>query len=171
MQSFIRGRYRSFVGETVAGFYVHDIASQVRPNRDGSPNYDCRCLRCNQYFVKRQAELNNGANGARIFCGNHTCSASRVEHPQLASLADLRKSEAQERAARGREKKKREAEMQNRAESERAEQEEKSKWRVFATSLFNAGVRLDSPEWVSFERWRCWSVEFRADMLARIEQG
>ncbi len=120
MQTFIRGRWRSYVGETVGGFYVFDIASQVTANRDGSPRYDVRCNSCLHYDIRTQLELSTAANGARMFCSNQTCPASRVEHPESESLTDLRRQEREQEARTEREQASRRAEAARRAAKDAA---------------------------------------------------
>jgi hypothetical protein len=168
MNNFIRGRWRSFIGETVGGFHIFDIASQVRANRDGSPNYDVRCLKCNRYGIKSQRELTNGANGAMIFCSNHACVASRVQHPESESLADLKRQEREQEARTQREQAARQVLRKQEVAQKRSERADKSRWLVLANSQLKSGIEIDSPEWVSFERWQRWSPEFQADILKRV---
>ena len=101
--SFIRNRWLNYDGQTISGFYVYGISSQVTACPDGSPRYDVRCNRCLHYDIRTQLELSRAANGARMLCTNQTCPASRVEYPGGESLADIRLAERQEQAWRERE--------------------------------------------------------------------
>jgi hypothetical protein len=99
---------------------VYSISSQVMANRDGSPRYDVRCNRCLHYDIRNQVELSRAANGARMFCTNHTCPASRVEHPESESLTGLRKAERQEQAQNERAQAARQSEAARRAAKDAA---------------------------------------------------
>jgi len=170
MNTFIRNKWRSYVGETVSGFYVFDISSQVTANKDGSPRYDCRCTKCNYYQIKSQSELTNGANGAMLFCSNQVCPASRVQHPETESLADLRRQEREQEARTQREQAARQMVRKQQVAKQRSERADKSRWLALANSKLKSGLEIDSPEWVSFERWQRWSSEFQADILRRVAE-
>jgi hypothetical protein len=96
--TFIRNRFLNYEGRTLYGFWVYGISSQVTASPDGSPRYDVRCNRCLHYDIRTQTELSRAANGARMLCTNQTCAASRTDHPESESLADLRRAERQEHA-------------------------------------------------------------------------
>jgi hypothetical protein len=168
MQTFIRNKWRNYEGQTVSGFFVYSISSQVMANKDGSPNYDVRCLKCNRYGIKSQRELTNGANGAMIFCSNHTCVASRVQHPESESLADVKRQEREQEARTQREQAARQVLRKEEVAKERSERADKSRWLVLANSQLKSGIEIDSADWVSFERWRRWSPEFQAELLRRV---
>jgi hypothetical protein len=168
MQTFIRNRWLNYEGRTISGFYVYSISSQVTANRDGSPNYDVRCLKCNRYEIKNQRELTHGANGAMIFCSNKTCVASKVQHPESESLADLKRQEREQEARTQREQAAGQVLRKQEVAKQRSERADKSRWLVLANSQLKSGIEIDSPEWVSFERWQRWSPEFQADILKRI---
>jgi hypothetical protein len=168
-QNFIRGRYLNYEGQTIAGFYVHGISSEVTPSRDGSPRYSVRCQRCLHYDIRTQTELSRAANGAFTPCSNATCSASTVQHAESESIADLRRAERQEQVRKTLEAETERQKAAQRAAKEAAERRHLESFRDdhrrFVLQQINQGVPAE--QIMSLEKF----ANLRYDVRERINQA
>jgi len=171
MPGFIRN-FRSFVGEVVAGLRVRSIASEVRPNRDKSPNYDAQCLTCKESVIMSQAQLANAANGVITLCPNHTCP-SRLRRSEGETLSQIRareraaEREAQRKAAEARE---RSAQRAAKAAAENvALAPFRADWHDYC--LYQIDHNVPTAEILNFQRWMSIGDQARTRIMQVVRQN
>ena len=159
-QDFIRGRYANLEGcRTGNGTLVYSL---FRTDRTG-PIWQCQCS-CRRYFLAPHSRIAPALqSGATVHCGNCVISGNHRE-----TIADVRRAEHQQQQKEERERASRHAEAVKQAAKKKAEGAEKSRWRTVATFQFDSGIEINSPEWISFERWQSWSPEFQQEILSRV---
>lgn len=84
------------------------------------------------------------------------------------SLRDMRKQEREQQQQAEREQAERRKLAAMDAQKEAETRAAKVRYLPFAHAQIRAGVPVDSPNFVTFERWQACSEQWRADVLNRI---
>lgn len=169
--TWIRRRWANLEGRTIGNFAVTGL-SRFGANRDGSPNWELRCSGCDTVQARPHSVLTAALESNRpketLRCENQRCKFARVEHTEEQSLRDIRKQEREQKEQAEREQASRQRLAAMDAQKEAEIRAAKVRYLPFAHAQIRAGVPVDSPNFVTFERWQACSEQWRANVLNRI---
>lgn len=160
---FIRNKYADLSGcKTPNGTRIVEF---VRTDPSG-PVWKLRCS-CGAFFFLAHSRIASAIETASpVYCGE--CVIPTV---QTESLADIRKAERADREkadATAREKAAQKAKL---AANDAANRAEFTRYIPFAISQINAGVPVNSPNFMNFDRWMKQGEHWQNKILERIKKN